>query len=462
MFEIINAILLSDEQDLAQRSKKRKVDESEMQTNNLLDGMVDDNVLLWKKLYCNELFGSLGFMRDYLFKNNLIARDGNKYRDRSQIVSKISDLSDQEFKRMYRLDRIDFTNLLKDISEELSNPSPFNTTKNPIPATAKLCATLRWLAGGSYLDIAFGYNISVKTVHSMFYEVITAIDDCVQNINFPIDDEVKLRELETGFNKISKNFFKGTVAAGDGVVFKMFQPTSEACNGDVISFFTRKGYYAYGMQAFADSACRFVSISMKTCSSTHDSTAYLLSDLSDAIKGGRLPSWAHVVLDEAYPCKGQEISPYKGRALDEYQDSFNYHLSLHRQVIERAFGLLVARWGIFWRPLRVDFDKIPVIIRVCCKLHNICIDRFGLANPEVTRKDQRPGDVADVSLTDGTGMTRGSRTDLARSDHRQALMAHLKMMKKVRPPHSKWRKYKPSAPDTLSTTPLESLRTMRI
>ena len=40
--------------------------------------------------------------------------------------------------------------------------------------------------------------------------------------------------------KISGGVFQGTVAAGDGVVFRMQRPCREAVDGDVASFFTRK------------------------------------------------------------------------------------------------------------------------------------------------------------------------------------------------------------------------------
>jgi hypothetical protein len=42
--------------------------------------------------------------------------------------------------------------------------------------------------------------------------------------------------------------------------------------------------------------------------------------------------------------------------------------------IECAFGELVGRWGILWRPLKYSVDKSKVIVFVLCKLHNVCID----------------------------------------------------------------------------------------
>ena len=55
----------------------------------------------------------------------------------------------------------------------------------------------------------------------------------------------------------------------------------------------------------------------------------------------------------------------------------NYHPSSMRQSIERAFGFLTRRWGIFWRPMSCDYGRWNIIAQVCAQLHNVCID-FGL------------------------------------------------------------------------------------
>lgn len=54
--------------------------------------------------------------------------------------------------------------------------------------------------------------------------------------------------------------------------------------------------------------------------------------MANLIRTGGLPQQFHMVMDEAYPCSGQELSPWKGRTLTPAQDNFNYFLSLHRQV----------------------------------------------------------------------------------------------------------------------------------
>jgi hypothetical protein len=50
----------------------------------------------------------------------------------------------------------------------------------------------------------------------------------------------------------------------------------------------------------------------KLCSSTNDNTSYIVMQLSKDIKVGKSPQQYHVVLDEAYPCLEQEMSPWKG------------------------------------------------------------------------------------------------------------------------------------------------------
>jgi len=180
----------------------------------------------------------------------------------------------------------------------------------------------------------------------------------------------------------------------------------------------------------------------------------------------KLHSDFNVVLDEGYPCSDQEMSPWKGRALSAEKDAFNYYLSLQRQCIERAFGILVQRWGIFWRPLRVGFISRGLVIRVACKLHNICIDQHSLTCPETMTNgigrvygfgstcDHQDGDELEPIKTDGTGMSKGYRSDLEKcprrldlttslghqavKSHRDRLTRQVSLQRLKRPRHSKY------------------------
>ena len=83
------------------------------------------------------------------------------------------------------------------------------------------------------------------------------------------------------------------------------------------------------------------------------------------------------------------------------------------------------------------FDRRPLLIRVACKLHNLCVDRMGInASISTVRGDVRSGDIASVLYTDGTGMYPGRRSDLDQSDTRNYLVERLKNLGKTRPSHS--------------------------
>jgi DDE superfamily endonuclease len=191
-------------------------------------------------------------------------------------------------------------------------------------------------------------------------------------------------------------------------------------------------------------------IASKLCSSTHDSTAYIVTQLSKDIKSGKLPKDYHVVLDEAYPCTEQEMSPWKGRKLSTEKDAFNYYMSLNRQVIERAFGILVQRWGIFWRPLRLSMKHRGTAIRVACKLHNVCIGysvNVPIQSIHIrsvpgfeTETDKQPGDEVCYNLTDGTPITRGYRSDLETCHHRDQWTKIIKEIGLTRPNFTRFSK----------------------
>ena len=41
--------------------------------------------------------------------------------------------------------------------------------------------------------------------------------------------------------------------------------------------------------------------------------------------------------------------------------------------IEQAFGMLVARFGRFWSPMKFELARVPHIVEACLSLHNWCI-----------------------------------------------------------------------------------------
>jgi len=205
-----------------------------------------------------------------------LKRSPNIHRPRDIVLKKIANLNEIWFRRNYRITRTRFYSIVDQLKTITSHNHHMAIVSS---------------AGGSYLDICFGYEISSSSFFKIIYDVMAFITNTMNNISFPLDNVNELQILENEFSSICNGTFRGTVAAGDGVVFKMKKPNRAEVNDNVASFYSRKGYYAYGLQAFCSAKCRFLNISMKTCGSTHDGTSYILSDLSKAIRDNRLRAY---------------------------------------------------------------------------------------------------------------------------------------------------------------------------
>ena len=87
-----------------------------------------------------------------------------------------------------------------------------------------------------------------------------------------------------------------------------------------------------------------------------------MTDIHKRATENLFPSWATFILDEAYSsCSGMHLTPFSFNQLRRAKETnevqyrkmlaFNNVLSAQRITIERAFGILVRRWGILWRPI---------------------------------------------------------------------------------------------------------------
>jgi len=75
---------------------------------------------------------------------------------------------------MYRLSPSSFDRILNIIKNDLMPSGPGG--KNIVPPIIKLCLGLRFLAGGSFLDLSFGYEVPENHVHKYAWQAIHAIE----------------------------------------------------------------------------------------------------------------------------------------------------------------------------------------------------------------------------------------------------------------------------------------------
>lgn len=137
--------------------------------------------------------------------------------------------------------------------------------------------------------------------------------------------------------------------------------------------------------------------------STHDATSWDLAELSQQIERGELPSKYFLNCDDAYRGGEQYLVPYGGKDLPAWKDNYNYYQSSLRIEVECTLGIVQARWGVLWRPLRCRLALAPYVAMACFTLHNICI-RAGMAS-------RRDGIQLSSAAGEADGATRGERFD---------------------------------------------------
>jgi len=138
-------------------------------------------------------------------------------------------LNDITFKKMFRLDRLTFEDLLDRISSHvklLNEVKVHNSSGRSISLKNKLAVTIRWLAGGSYLDLCFAWGVAFSTFYhpeGVLWPTLEAIDKAFP-IGLPIDDPLTLEELSKDFHDHSGGILDGCIMAFDGFGVQKRQP----------------------------------------------------------------------------------------------------------------------------------------------------------------------------------------------------------------------------------------------
>jgi hypothetical protein len=68
------------------------------------------------------------------------------------------------------------------------------------------------------------------------------------------------------------------------------------------------------------------------------------------------------------------VVPFSVAVSDTIEDAFNYYQSRTRISIECCFGELTQRWGILWRPMRLELQHSVAVVNALFRLHDLCIE----------------------------------------------------------------------------------------
>ena len=138
-------------------------------------------------------------------------REGNRVHDRSAALHNVDRLRDNEFKRLYRLDRVTFSQVLEKISPLLEKNSAMASRNvkgsrgSVISPKMMLLSTLRFMAGGIYLDICMSMNIGFGSFfgrNGLLWRTMEALDESYE-IGLPLNDEAEMEKIASEFSAIA-------------------------------------------------------------------------------------------------------------------------------------------------------------------------------------------------------------------------------------------------------------------
>lgn len=137
--------------------------------------------------------------RKKLYKSPRKAR--NSHRNRGYAIEEMINLKEnhpQLFERMFRLDCASFDELVEILDPVLKKNEDFaiRSSGSPIRTETRLAVTLRWLSGGSYIDICFAWGISKSSFysdHGVLWPTISALDQ-VLKLGVPLENTEALEE----------------------------------------------------------------------------------------------------------------------------------------------------------------------------------------------------------------------------------------------------------------------------
>lgn len=220
---------------------------------------------------------------------------------------------------------------------------------------------------------------SLKTVHSKFKAVLTALLKLAQDIIRPKDPlftTVHKKLLSPQYTPYLDN----CIGAIDGTHIQVVVPNSAA-----VQHRNRHEEKSQNVMCVCDFDMRFTFVLAGWPGSVHDMRVFNDAQTRFSAKFPKPPPGKFYLVDSGYPNRPGYLAPYKGITyhFQEYNEStlprgrrehFNYCHSSCRNVIERSFGVLKNKWRILFSLPSYSQEKQSRIIHACIALHNFIRD----------------------------------------------------------------------------------------
>ncbi|XP_011869646.1 PREDICTED: putative nuclease HARBI1 [Vollenhovia emeryi] len=253
--------------------------------------------------------------------------------------------------------------------------------REPISPDTRLQITLRYLASGdSMKSLSYAFRVAHNTISKIISETCEAIWNCLKDVVFLKDNEESWKSVADEFQQLWN--FPNCIGAIDGKHVQIQAPPNSGS-----TYYNYKGHHSINLLGISDAKYCFTIVDIGAEGRQSDGGVFRNSEIGKRFEANlfKLPNPKQIevggpelpfvlVADEAFPLSMYMMRPYpRSGKLDIGKKVFNYRLSRARRVVENAFGILVARWRIYRRPIIANISNVRKIIQATVTLHNFII-----------------------------------------------------------------------------------------
>lgn len=263
-----------------------------------------------------------------------------------------------------------------------------------IPFKLKFLTALHFYGHGSYQKATGGTYIFAQSQASVSRCIKIVTNELIKiapnYIKFP-STSASIAQHKSKF--LRKFNIAGIVAALDGTHIAIHSPPVLADEFPGHLYINRKRYHSLNVLAACDADMRINFIDSKYPGSVHDSAIWQTSALKRHIEEqyNNNPNNRFWILgDSGFPIEPWLLTPLQNCAENTPGQRYNKCHKSTRNIIERCFGVLKARFRCLLRHRTLHYmpDMAGKIVYAVAVLHNICIDNNTDLDEELVEVDQ--------------------------------------------------------------------------
>ena len=261
--------------------------------------------------------------------------------------------------------------------------------------------------GESYSSLQYQFRINKGTLSLLIPEVCGAISTVLADyVKCPTTTD-EWQALSTVFEERWQ--LPNCIGAIDGKHIKILHPPQSGSD-----YYNYKGFYSIVLMAVVGPHAQFVFCDVGCQGRISDGGVLRNTVFYQALVRNKLnipppaplnknatepldecypPIPHYLVGDDAFALSNNIMKPYPKRGLTEEQRIFNYRLSRARRISENAFGILAAKFRVFFTTLCTRPESAVTIVHACLALHNYLLRKY----PSV----YSPPGTMDVEKEDG-------------------------------------------------------------